>query len=112
LSFANLSFADLSSANLSFANLSSANLSFANLSFANLDLKLCFLSISPIGSEKGCLWTMKNDDGILKYNRGCFSGTKDEFIDAIHKKHGGTEQEKKYLAAIDFIEIQLGLKSV
>jgi hypothetical protein len=54
---------------------------------------------------------MRNDDGILKYNRGCFSGTKEEFIEAIHKKHGGTEQEKKYLAAIDFIEIQLGLKT-
>jgi hypothetical protein len=35
---------------------SGANLSRANLSGTNLDTKYCFLSISPIGSENGCLW--------------------------------------------------------
>ena len=36
--------------------------------------------------------------------------TKEKFVVAIKEKHGGTEYEKKYLAAIDFIEIQLGIK--
>jgi hypothetical protein len=85
-----------------------ADLSRANLSRANLDAKYCFLSISPIGSENGCLWVMRGDDGILKYNRGCFSGTESEFKEAIKNKHSGTDYEKKYLASIDFIKIQLG----
>ena len=113
LSGANLSGADLSGGNLSGADLSGANLSgvdlsCANLSGTNLDLKHCYLSISPIGSENGRLWMMKNEKGILIYNRGCFSGTEDEFRAAIDQKHGNSEYAKKYYAAIDFIKNQLG----
>jgi hypothetical protein len=107
---ANLSGADLSRANLYGANLSGANLSGVNLSRANIDTKYCFLSISPVGSENGCLWVMRGDDGVLKYSRGCFYGTEQEFVDAVKNKHSGTEIEKKYLAAVSFIKIQLGEK--
>ena len=113
MSDANLSGADMSGANLSGANLSraylsSADLSRADMSGANLDSKHCFISISPIGSENGCLWVMADDKGVLKYNRGCFSGTEKEFMFAVNEKHGGTDQEKKYLAAVEFIKLQLG----
>ena len=109
---ANLYGADLYGANLSRADLSRANLygaimSGADLSEANIDKKYCFLSISPIGSENGCLWVMREEDGILKYNRGCFSGTEEDFRLAVLKKHAGTEYEKKYFAAIDFIKNQI-----
>ena len=104
----NLSGANLSGANLSRAYLSSADLSRADMSGANLDSKHCFISISPIGSENGCLWVMADDKGVLKYNRGCFSGTEKEFMFAVNEKHGGTDQEKKYLAAVEFIKLQLG----
>jgi hypothetical protein len=108
LSCADLPGANLSHADLSCANLSGANLSHANMSGANLDRKYCFLSISPIGSKNGCLWVIRGEDGILKYNRGCFSGTEEEFRAAVVKKHAGDEYEKKYLAAIEFIKIQVG----
>jgi hypothetical protein len=113
LSRANLSGADLSRSNLSGSNLSGAyllgaDLSGADLSGAYLDKKHCFLSISPIGSENGCLWVMRGEDGILKYNRGCFSGTEEEFRAAVVKKNAGDEYEKKYLTAIEFIKIQVG----
>jgi hypothetical protein len=104
---ANLSGADLYKANLSGADLSGANLSGADLSGANLDKKHRFISISPIGSENGCLWVMENSDGILIYNRGCFSGTKDGFVKAVSKKHAGTIYEKEYIAAVRFIELKL-----
>ena len=94
--------------NLSGGDLSGVDLSGVDLSRANLDLKHCYLSISPIGSENGRLWTMKNEKGILIYNRGCFSGTEDEFRAAIDQKHGNSEYAKKYYAAIDFIKNQLG----
>ena len=104
---ANLYGANLSRADLSRANLYGAIMSGADLSEANIDKKYCFLSISPIGSENGCLWVMREEDGILKYNRGCFSGTEEDFRLAVLKKHAGTEYEKKYFAAIDFIKNQI-----
>src|SRR4030042_1490341 len=101
---ANLRSADLSSADLRSADLSSADLSSANLRSADLDKKYRFVSIFPIGSESGCLWAMLDCDGILKYNRGCFSGTKEEFLAAVTKKHAGTKFEKIYINAVNFIE--------
>ena len=80
------------------------NLSSANLRSADLDKKYRFVSIFPIGSESGCLWAMLDCDGILKYNRGCFSGTKEEFLAAVTKKHAGTKFEKIYINAVNFIE--------
>jgi hypothetical protein len=111
MSRADLSGANLSGANLSRADLSRANLSGANLSGANMDSKHCFLSISPIGSENGCLWVMRDDSGVLKFNRGCFCGTEEEFRAAVSKKHVGTEYEKKYFAAIEFIKVQLSINT-
>jgi hypothetical protein len=108
----NLSGADLYRANLSGADLSGADLPRANLSGADLDKKHRFISISPIGSENGCLWVMENSDGILIYNRGCFSGTKDGFVKAVSKKHAGTIYEKEYIAAVRFIELKLSQSHV
>ncbi len=51
---------------------------------------------------------MKNDAGILIYNRGCFSGTEEEFLAAVSKKHAGTECEKIYKAAVEFIKLKFG----
>lgn len=83
-----------------------AYLSRAYLSGANLDKKHFFLSIYPIGSENGCLWVMLDNTGIIKYNKGYFSGTKDEFLSAITKKHGENNFAVGYKAAVDFIEIK------
>jgi hypothetical protein len=112
LSYANLSHANLSGAVLSYAVLSDANLSHAVLSHANLDKKYSFLSISPIGSENGCLWTFRGEDGVLKLNRGCFSGTLPEFVEAVKEKHSGNKYERQYMAAIELIKTVLGVDEV
>lgn len=91
-------------------DLSYADLSYADLSNTDLDSKYCFLSISPIGSENGCLWVMKNKEGILIYNRGCFSGPKEKFLEAVDKKHKETKYEKSYIEAVDFIESQIKMR--
>jgi hypothetical protein len=114
---ANLLGADLRRANLHGANLRGADLRGvdlygtdlhrANLLGANLDSKYCYLSISPIGSENGCLWTFRGEDGVLKLNRSCFSGTLPEFVEAVKNKHSGNKYEKQYVAAIEFIKTVL-----
>ncbi len=104
---ANLSGADLYGANLYGANLYGANLYGANLYGADLDSKYCYLSISPIGSENGCLWTFRGEDGVLKLNRGCFSGTLPEFVEAVKANHSGNKYERQYMAAIELIKTVL-----
>ena len=104
---ADLRGADLYGANLYGANLYGANLCGANLYWANLDSKYCYLSISPIGSVKGQLWTMRDERGVLKINRGCFSGTLPEFVEAVKNKHSGNKYEKQYMTAIEFIKTVL-----
>ncbi len=109
---ANLYGADLRGANLYGANLYGANLyeaylHGAYLRGADLDSKYCYLSISPIGSENGCLWTFRGEDGVLKLNRGCFSGTLPEFVEAVKAKHSGNKYERQYMAAIELIKTVL-----
>jgi hypothetical protein len=99
--------ANLRGANLREADLYGADLRRTNLYGANLDSKYCYLSISPIGSENGQLWTMRDERGVLKINRGCFSGTLPEFIEAVKNKHSGNKYEKQYAAAIEFIKTVL-----
>ena len=102
--------ADLRGADLRGADLHGAYLRGADLHGADLDSKYCFLSISPIGSENGCLWVMRNEAGVLMYNRGCFSDTEEQFVAAVKAKHAGTEYERKYMAAVEFIKSQVGDK--
>jgi hypothetical protein len=54
---------------------------------------------------------VKNENGVLIYNRGCFSGTKEKFIDAVKNKHAGTDHETIYTAAVEFIELCYSLKT-
>jgi hypothetical protein len=104
---ANLCRANLRGANLREADLYGADLRRANLYGANLDSKYCYLSISPIGSENGQLWTMRDERDVLKINRGCFYGTLPEFIEAVKAKHSGNKYERQYMAAIELIKTVL-----
>ena len=99
--------ADLRGADLRGACLRGADLRGADLRGADLDTKQCYVSICPIGSENGCLWTIKNEQWLLIYNRGCFSGTEEEFISAVKKKHGGTEHEELYMSAVELIKLRV-----
>lgn len=81
-----------------------SSLKDANLRGANLEDKYCYISIAHIGSKKGQLWAIKNSDGVLIYNRGCFSGTKEEFLAAVDKKHSGTKYHDIYYKTVGYIE--------
>jgi uncharacterized protein YjbI with pentapeptide repeats len=105
LTNADLRYADLTNADLRYADLTNADLRYADLTNADGIEKYCYFSISPIGSENGQLWVMKNEEGILIYNRGCFKGTEEEFITAVRKKHTGNKYETQYLKAIELIRL-------
>ena len=66
-----------------------------------------YITISPIGSEGGCLTAFVQKDGSVILNRGCFTGTIEEFVAAVRNKHGGTLHEKTYMIAVDLIVARL-----
>ena len=57
-----------------------------------------------VGSESGVLTWWRNDDGSISVNRGCFTGTLDEFRTAVATRHGDSEQGQQYQMLIAFIE--------
>ncbi len=109
LSGANLSGADLSGSNLSGAYLSGSNLSEANLSGAylrgadlrgakiheNYTIKGKLYQLTNVGSENGTLIIADCEEGWY-FNRGCFKGGKDEFLEAVNKTHEKNKYAKFY----------------
>lgn len=63
--------------------------------------------ISIIGSENGTYTAFKNKDGGILVNRGCFSGTLDEFSDAVNERHSGKFHEE-YQLVIELTKLRLG----
>jgi len=99
LSSADLRYANLSSADLRSANLSSADLSSANLSSAITDKR--YIVLSCIGSRKDSTIYCFEDDKIWC---GCFTGTLDDFEQAVLKTHADNSVWlKEYTGAIAYI---------
>ena len=65
------------------------------------------ITISPIGSEGGCLTAFVQADGTILFNRGCFSGTDAEFLEAVEQKHGDGPCAIEYRAAVELIKLRL-----
>ena len=63
--------------------------------------------ISIIGSENGTYTAFKNKDGGILVNRGCFSGTLEEFTDAVNKRHEG-KFNQEYQLVIELTKLRLG----
>jgi hypothetical protein len=71
-----------------------------------------FMLVGYLGSRRAFL-TIHADAKIgIRWTTGCFSGTEDQFKEAIQKTHGDNEYAKQYLAAIDFASSIVKAKSV
>ena len=95
--------ADLYGANLRGANLCGADLRGANLYGADGKELKCdgkYHHITNIGSESGTLelYSCGADGWLIK--RGCFTGSKDEFLAAVYETHGDNYHARKYRAII------------
>lgn len=74
---------------------------------ARIDNVKALITISPIGSENGTLTAYKNNKGGISVNRGGFSGTLEEFKQAVKKTHGYNKYVKTYKLAIELIKSRL-----
>jgi hypothetical protein len=99
LTGAYLSRADLSGADLTGADLSGADLREADLTGAkihrNYTIKGKLYQLTNVGSENGNLFIADCEEGWY-FNRGCFRGGKDEFLEAVKKTHGKNKHAKFY----------------
>ena len=101
--------ADLRGAYLSDANLSDANLSGAKFSEDKLLIgSRPFMAIGPIGSRCAMVTLWITDKGPM-VRAGCFTGTLDEFAEAVKKTHGDNEHGKEYEMAILMFESHCAL---
>jgi len=121
LSCVNLRGADLRDANLSCADLKGVSLRYVDLRDVNLrgaslrgaimrqgsstaTTYICdggYHYVTNIGSEEGTLELYSCGEKSWYIKRGCFKGTKEEFIAAVIETHGDNEHAKKYLAIIE-----------
>ena len=66
-----------------------------------------YITISPIGSEAGCLTAFLQKDGSILFNRECFSGTQEQFLSAVKSKHGDSDIANQYKLCVSLIEARL-----
>ena len=65
-----------------------------------------YIVIYPIGSECGVFTAYRTENGI-GCNRGCFSGTVEEFEKAVKKTHDENEFAKEYKKVIELVKLRL-----
>lgn len=65
-----------------------------------------YFACDKIGSYKRKAYFFKGDNGMF-VRAGCFFGTFDEFIAKVKDTHGGTKNEREYLAALELAKIVL-----
>lgn len=65
------------------------------------------ITISPIGSEGGCLTAFRQKNNSIVVRRGCFSGSIEEFEDAVNATHGDSKYAEQYKIVIALIKSRL-----
>lgn len=66
-----------------------------------------YIVIYPIGSECGVFTAYRTENGI-GCNRGCFSGTIEEFEEAVKETHDENKFAKEYKKVIELVKLRLG----
>ena len=65
------------------------------------------ITVSPIGSEGGFLTAFRQKDNSIVVRRGCFSGSIEEFEDAVNATHGDSKYAEQYKIVIALIKSRL-----
>lgn len=70
------------------------------------------LCIAPIGSRNNTTTFFKTKDNNIGVNCGCFTGTIDDFLEAVNKTHGENKHAKAYKLACELARVQIELEDV
>ncbi|EAQ6918642.1 hypothetical protein DQU07_24225, partial [Salmonella enterica] len=65
------------------------------------------ITVSPIGSEGGFLTAFRQKDNSIVVSRGCFSGSIEEFENAVNATHGDSKYAEQYKIVISLIKSRL-----
>ena len=65
------------------------------------------LTIGPIGSEDDYITFIKDENNNILVNNGLYSGTIDEFQDAIERNHGNDKYNDEYMFSIKMAKSRL-----
>ena len=68
------------------------------------------LCISPIGSRNDVTTFFKTKDKGICVKCGCFTGTIDDFLEAVNETHGENKRAKAYRLACELAKVQIELE--
>lgn len=70
------------------------------------------LCVSPIGSRNDVTTFFKTEDNNICVKCGCFTGTIDDFLEAVNKTHSENKHAKAYKLACELARVQIKLEDV
>lgn len=70
------------------------------------------LCIAPIGSRNDATTFFKTKDNDIGVKCGCFTGTIDDFLEAVNETHGKNKHAKAYKLACELAKVQIDLEDV
>ncbi len=68
------------------------------------------LCISPIGRRNDVTTFFKTKDNNIGVKCGCFTGTIDDFLEAVNETHGENRHAKAYKLACELARVQIELE--
>lgn len=74
---------------------------------AHINSNKDFIVIGPIGSRNGFTTFYKNKDENVCVRCGCFSGTVDEFLEAVQETHGDNRFGREYRIAAELAKAHI-----
>lgn len=66
-----------------------------------------YLCIAPIGSRNDATTFFKTKDNNIGVTCGCFTGTIDDFLEAVNETHGENKHAKAYKLACELARVQI-----
>jgi hypothetical protein len=76
---------------------------------ARVTSQVDMITVLDIGSERGCLTIYRDSEIGVRVTRGCFTGSIEEFLEAVESTHGDNMHGKVYKSLIETAKIQFGL---
>lgn len=70
------------------------------------------LCVSPIGSRNDVTTFFKTKDNNICVKCGCFTGTIDDFLEAVNETHGENKHAEAYKLACELARVQIVLEDV